>query len=324
VTGTISTANSIIGPSASAGLQSAVEDSAEGTFIVPFTTAGKIYVSPSSGPSALASSAFLPNADFTVDTAYLAATLGTGTNVTLQAANNITIANSVTKTAGADATLTLQAANNISFSNNAVISSTSNKLNVVLDATGAGSITMNSGSGITSNGGDITLAASGGYFINNAGAGALSAGSGRWLIYSHDVSGDTYGGLNAAFTLYSCTYGGSCGALGGGNGFLYAIAGGGSLLTDTQTGQLNMTSLWISDLSDIITADPLDTATQRRDTTPPGFLTFAEAFFAPQTAYSSPYYYIYNPYGTGGGFRADYGCGSDGCRSKPEESLAGL
>lgn len=231
VTGTISTANSIIGPSASAALGTVVEGSAEGTFIVPFTTAGAIYVSPSSGPGALASSSFLPNADFTVDTAYVAATLGAGTNVTLQAMNDITIANSVTKTAGADATLTLQAGNDISFSNNAILSSTAGKLNTVLDATGTGSITMDTGSGITSNGGDVTLANSGGYFINNSGAGALSPGSGRWLIYSKDSSGDTYNGLSAGFTQYSCTYGSCAGIPGTGNGFLYSIAGGSSSVT---------------------------------------------------------------------------------------------
>ncbi|HVX56102.1 MAG TPA: filamentous hemagglutinin N-terminal domain-containing protein [Candidatus Saccharimonadales bacterium] len=316
VTGTISTANSIIGPSASAGLQSIIEDSAEGTFIVPFSTAGAIYVSPSSGLGALASSAFLPNADFTVDAAYIAATLNAGTNVTLQATNNITVADAFTKTAGGDATLTLQADNDISFSNNAVISSISNKLNVVLAATGTGSITMGGGSGIASNGGNITLGASGGHFINNSGAGALSAGSGRWLIYSHDSAGDSYNGLSAAFTLYSCIYSGACGTLGSGNGFLYAIANPfSSALTPTQSLYFTSASQWISDLSSVITADPLNTATQRRDTTPPVLLDFAEALLSPR--YSAISYYIYNPYGNGiGVMHTSFGCDSEDCSTK--------
>ena len=99
--------------------------------------------------------------------------LNAGTNVTITTGGDsasgtgggsITVASNIAKTGGANATLTLQAASDIIVNSNVVISSTSNKLNVVLDsayvASGAGTsgaIVMNAGSRITSNGGNITL-----------------------------------------------------------------------------------------------------------------------------------------------------------------------
>src|SRR5205085_884220 len=44
-------------------------------------------------------------------------------------------------------------------------------------------------------------------FINAAGASAISAGNGRWLIYSTDPAGDTLGGLASNFIQYNSTYG---------------------------------------------------------------------------------------------------------------------
>ena len=48
----------------------------------------------------------------------------------------------------------------------------------------------------TASGNAIVLAA-GGSFINDLGASALSTPNGRWLVYSHDPAGDTFGGLNS-------------------------------------------------------------------------------------------------------------------------------
>ncbi|WP_244558035.1 MBG domain-containing protein [Rhizobium hainanense] len=63
--------------------------------------------------------------------------------------------------------------------------------------TTAGDLTIASGAAIS--GSSPTLAASGA-FINNAGSSAVAATSGRWLIYSANPTGDTFGGLDSGNT----------------------------------------------------------------------------------------------------------------------------
>ncbi|OFW87456.1 MAG: hypothetical protein A3B66_04460 [Alphaproteobacteria bacterium RIFCSPHIGHO2_02_FULL_46_13] len=60
-------------------------------------------------------------------------------------------------------------------------------------------------------------------FVNNIGASALNAASGRWLVYSTNPVSDTIGSLANDFRRFSCTYGGSCPSIPGtGNGLLYS------------------------------------------------------------------------------------------------------
>ncbi len=66
----------------------------------------------------------------------------------------------------------------------------------------------------------ITLAASGN-FINESTTPFSVTGGAYWLVYSSDISSTTLNGLAPDFVLYSCTYGGSCPALGTGNGIVY-------------------------------------------------------------------------------------------------------
>jgi filamentous hemagglutinin family protein len=138
--------------------------------------------------------------------------LNNGTNVTIYTggavdaqAGNITVEANIGKTAGADATLHLKADNAITINSNVSINSTNNKLNVILnadaDSSGAGNIVMNSGSSITSNGGDITFgggasplttaaygvgANTNGVQIDNA---SLNAGSGNIALRGAGMSG---------------------------------------------------------------------------------------------------------------------------------------
>ncbi len=71
--------------------------------------------------------------------------------------------------------------------------------------------------------GNAIVLAAGGNFINNAGAAAFSATSGRWLVYSTNPANDTSGGLSNDFRRFSCTYGGSCPSISAtGNGLLYS------------------------------------------------------------------------------------------------------
>jgi len=99
----------------------------------------------------------------------LSATLSAGTSVTIATdpADNagetgiIAVYASVEKTGGADATLTLKAHDSIYIHNGVTLSSTTNKLNVVLwadsDNSGSGAIYMSSGSGISTNSGHVWM-----------------------------------------------------------------------------------------------------------------------------------------------------------------------
>ena len=98
------------------------------------------------------------------------AQLDGGTSVTLQTSGaagdgfgngDITVSANIAKTAGGAATLLLKAHNDVVVGAGVGISSTSGELNVVLnsdsDGVGGGAIVMNTGSSITSKGGNITL-----------------------------------------------------------------------------------------------------------------------------------------------------------------------
>ncbi len=117
---------------------------------------------------------------------------------------------------------------------------------VAVTVAGSGTLTLNqpinagTGSVTAASVGDLTIAATGsvtggaitlatlGNFINDAGAGALTAGS-QWLVYSTNPTADTDDGLTPAFIQYAATY--PVGTAGtptapdaSGNGFLYSIA----------------------------------------------------------------------------------------------------
>ncbi|WP_433706225.1 YDG domain-containing protein [Paraburkholderia sacchari] len=105
-----------------------------------------------------------------------------------------------------------------------------NAINVNAGVNGAGGVTMEA------HGGNLTISAggsivggtgvtlgTGGNFVNNAGAAALSTGtSAPWLIYSSDPRRDTTGGLTPSYVQYNAPYGTTPAA--SGNGFLYSLA----------------------------------------------------------------------------------------------------
>ncbi len=90
--------------------------------------------------------------------------------------------------------------------------------NVLMTAAG-GDLTL--GSGVTVAGANGVTLQTTGRFLNNAGAGALSAGTGHWLVYSTDPSADTTGGLAPDFLQYAATTATAPAA--GGNGLLYSV-----------------------------------------------------------------------------------------------------
>ena len=89
-----------------------------------------------------------------------------------------------------------------------------------------GNVILGAGATVSSTAaGDALVLAAGGNFTNEAGATALSAPNGRWLVYSTDPAADTVGGLAYDFKHYGQTYGGQAYAGPGvGNGLLYSSA----------------------------------------------------------------------------------------------------
>lgn len=88
---------------------------------------------------------------------------------------------------------------------------------------------------VVATGGGNSIVLAGTTFANNAGAAALNAGAGRWLVWSSDPASDTRGGLAYDFKQYNATYGITA-VLGSGNGFLYSLA---PSITPTLTGNVS-------------------------------------------------------------------------------------
>jgi filamentous hemagglutinin family protein len=182
-------------------------------------------------PAGYAGTWLVDPTDLTIDsTAATAidATLNGGTNVTEQTTasgasgvgtqssglGDIDVDAAITWTNPA-ASLTLLAYHGINV--NAPISGAGQ---VVMDATNA-NLTLGASGTVSAQGG-IELG-TGANFVNDAGASALSVGSGAdWLVYSTNPTLDTRGGLTASFIQYNAAYGAT--PVVSGSGFLYAVA----------------------------------------------------------------------------------------------------
>ena len=184
--------------------------------------------------------------DLTIDAAAagtIAASLDTGTNVVeqtsasgasgagTQSAGNgdLTVASAISWTGSG--TLTLDAYHDLNL--NAAITGGGGLIGTAGHAIGVGASVAASSVALTAGTGALTLSGTigatngitlttGGAFIDNAGAGALSAGSGRWLVYSASPTTDVDGGLTPDFYQYAAAPGTAAAA--SGNGRLFALA----------------------------------------------------------------------------------------------------
>ena len=167
-----------------------------------------------------------------------------GKNISITAGNNISSASAGTitaaKSAGVGGDITMTATAGTLNTSNLTLTSTGGaatlnsagamNLGNISAGTlfarasgGASDVTLTAGKVLTASGTGtpLTLVA-GRNFINNAGAGALSTPSGRWLVYSNNPTNDTIGGLSNSFRRFNCTYSGSCPSMPAtGNGLLY-------------------------------------------------------------------------------------------------------
>jgi hypothetical protein len=140
--------------------------------------------------------------------------LSAGTNVVLQANNDITVASAVTvnNAGGNGGKLTLQAGRNINF--NADVTTDNGDLLAVAGDPGAiaserdaGTPTLTIASGVTINAGSgvVNLAAVGGNFVNSPGS-ATPITASQWYVYSTDPASNTLGGMTPTGKHYNQAY----------------------------------------------------------------------------------------------------------------------
>ena len=164
-------------------------------------------------------------------------------NLTLTAGGAVTdtgalaVTGATALTAGAANDITLDNANDFG-GNVSIHSGRTVRLNdinsLTLDLSGFGTLTATAGGTLTlagamnASGTGDAIVLSGSRFVNNAGAGALSAPGGRWLVWSSNpdpfggATPDVRGGLTYDFKQYNAIYGTTT-VLGSGNGFLYSL-----------------------------------------------------------------------------------------------------
>jgi filamentous hemagglutinin family protein len=137
--------------------------------------------------------------DAVVSTQDIEAQLNAGTNVTITTGNtgnqegNITVVDSITKTAGGEATLMLEAANTITLNSGVEIRTESEALNLFLiadsDRSGAGDVVMTN-AGLNANGGQISISGNS-FLADNSGLGSSrddDANGGSITITANSIS----------------------------------------------------------------------------------------------------------------------------------------
>ena len=140
---------------------------------------------------------------------------GPGNVTATNAGNNF----SVVAVSGAGS-VSLRDANNITIN--------ASTLSGALSVQAAGAVTV--AGAISAAGAGDAIVLSGGRFVNNAGASALSATNGRWLVWSSNpnpfggATPDVRNGLGYDFKQYSASFGVTPVAQATGNGFLYSLA----------------------------------------------------------------------------------------------------
>lgn len=155
-----------------------------------------------------------PYADIIINRAELESILGSGTDVVLQANNDITFlsALNVNNVSGDGGDLTLQAGRNISFNasvttdngNLTAVAGDPNAIAAYRDA-GVASISIGSGVALNTGTGKAILAAVGGNFINNSGSSNPIIAS-QWSVYSNAPSLNALGGIAATGKHYNQSY----------------------------------------------------------------------------------------------------------------------
>ncbi|MDI1236880.1 MAG: filamentous hemagglutinin N-terminal domain-containing protein, partial [Polaromonas sp.] len=195
VRGAVSAANSLVGTTTNDNLGSGGAALNNGNFLALSPSfngnRGAVWLMPDPGNTAAAINNSSGTAN--VNPALLANAAGSGSTVTLQATNNITVNSAVT---------------------------VGGKLNLLA----GNAMTLNAGGTISSTATGDAIVLSGTTFVNNAGTNALTAGNGRWLVYSNAPAGNTFGGLASGNNaIWNATHAGNAPAtIASGNRYVFA------------------------------------------------------------------------------------------------------
>jgi filamentous hemagglutinin family protein len=165
----------------------------------------------------------------TFNAGQLTQTLSSGTDVTLQASNDITVNQDILVGGSTGGSLTMQAGRNINL--NADITTANGDFTAIAGDPGAvladlqpgtPTITLGAGASINAGTGTVTLNANGGNFVNNSGSSSPITAN-QWFVYSTDPLLNTLGGMSAN-KHYNQTYTGSTPAYAtNGNWLMYSI-----------------------------------------------------------------------------------------------------
>ncbi|RAN48421.1 hypothetical protein RB25_11570 [Herbaspirillum rubrisubalbicans] len=206
VSGTVSAANSLVGSSVGDAVgASAAIDLHNGNYLLGSPNYaggnGQILVGTPHDISFATGSASNPT--MSLNPSGLSATLATGTNVTLQASNDITVDADIMVDGSHGGNLTLQAGHQLTL--NSVITTANGDftgtagdpgaLASVIDP-GTAAIMLGNGAAINAGSGKVTLAAYHGNFYNYSGSSTPIRAS-QWSIYSTDPSRNVLGGMRA-------------------------------------------------------------------------------------------------------------------------------
>jgi hypothetical protein len=169
--------------------------------------------------------------NMTFNPLFITETLATGTNITLQASNDITLNTDIVVAGSTGGKLTMQAGRNINLNGkirtaNGDFTAVAGDPNAVPADREAGTptITLGAGATIDAGTGKVILAVIGGNFVNNSGSTAPITAN-QWLVYSTDPRLNSRNGMVADYKHYAQSYteGVTPDYVTAGNWFLYSI-----------------------------------------------------------------------------------------------------
>jgi len=206
VSGTISSANSLVGANATDNVGSnGVIDLGSGSYLAssPNYAGGNGQLQIGTPGNIAFNTGSASTQTMNVNPSGLTTTLANGTAVTLQASNDITVNADIIVSGSNGGNFTLQAGRNLNL-NSIITTANGNFTGVAGDAgaiagavqPGTPTITFGAGASINAGRGTVTLAANRGNFINNSGS-ATPINANQWFLYTTDPGRNVLGGMTA-------------------------------------------------------------------------------------------------------------------------------
>jgi filamentous hemagglutinin family protein len=203
-----------------------------------------------------------PSGTSYITPASITSILNTGSDVTLQANNDVTVSSAIlVSEGGSGGNFTIQAGRNITFESNistdngnfTAVAGDSNAITAFRDP-GTPTLTIGEGVSLNVGAGVATLAAVNGDFINLSGTSAIvTSNAGRWLIYTRDPNSALFGALASGnLALWNQNYSGGPSPSLPGNRYLFGT---------TQTLVFELSGNLIKTYGDDVISEALPTPT---------------------------------------------------------------